>query len=186
MYAWGTIFDTPYTFKSVSEFNSNVNRGGIIAIALNDGDNLVGVISTSGTDHVLLATKEGMAIRFDEDDARVMGRDTAGVKGIELAESDEVVGIVRCDDVRALLTVTSNGFGKRTAFGEYLVQSEDGSTRAQSRGGKGRIDIQTTDKNGVILVGGEDHRTRLQSGTCWVAGCHEAVHGSHVSKPLRY
>ena len=130
----------------------NVNRGGIIAIALNDGDNLVGVISTSGTDHVLLATKEGMAIRFDEDDARVMGRDTAGVKGIELAESDEVVGIVRCDDVRALLTVTSNGFGKRTAFGEYLVQSEDGSTRAQSRGGKGRIDIQTTDKNGFVVA----------------------------------
>jgi DNA gyrase subunit A len=130
----------------------NVNRGGIIAIALNDGDNLVGVVSTAGNDHVLLATKEGMAIRFDEDDARVMGRDTAGVKGIELADSDAVVGIVRCDDTRALLTVTSNGFGKRTAFGEYLVQSEDGSTRAQSRGGKGRIDIQTTDKNGVVVA----------------------------------
>jgi DNA gyrase subunit A len=130
----------------------NVNRGGIIAIALNDGDNLVGVISTSGADHVLLATKEGMAIRFEEDDARVMGRDTAGVKGIELADSDAVVGIVRCDDVRALLTVTSRGFGKRTAFGEYLVQSEDGSTRAQSRGGKGRIDIQTNDKNGEVVA----------------------------------
>jgi DNA gyrase subunit A len=93
-----------------------------------------------------------MAIRFDEDDARVMGRDTAGVKGIELADSDEVVGIVRCDDTRALLTVTSNGFGKRTGFGEYLVQSEDGSTRAQSRGGKGRIDIQTNDKNGFVVA----------------------------------
>ena len=130
----------------------NVNRGGIIAIALNDGDNLMGVISTAGTDHVLLATKEGMAIRFDEDDARVMGRDTAGVKGIELADTDEVVGIVRCDDTRSLLTVTSNGYGKRTAFSEYLVQSEDGSTRAQSRGGKGRIDIQTTDKNGQVVA----------------------------------
>ncbi|MCE2882319.1 MAG: DNA gyrase subunit A, partial [Planctomycetaceae bacterium] len=130
----------------------NVNRGGIIAIALNDGDNLIGVVSTSGTEHVLLGTKEGMAIRFDEDDARVMGRDTAGVKGIELADSDEVVGIVRCDDARALLTVTSKGYGKRTGFGEYLVQSEDGSTRAQSRGGKGRIDIQTTDKNGFVVA----------------------------------
>ncbi len=130
----------------------NVNRGGIIAIALNDGDNLVGVISTRGNDHVLLATKEGMAIRFEEDDARVMGRGTAGVRGIDLAESDEVVGIVRCDDERALLTVTSVGFGKRTAFSEYLVQSEDGSTRAQSRGGKGRIDIQTTDKNGFVVA----------------------------------
>ncbi|MFM7050839.1 MAG: DNA gyrase C-terminal beta-propeller domain-containing protein, partial [Planctomycetota bacterium] len=130
----------------------NVNRGGIIAIALNEGDNLVGVISTAGNDHVLLATKEGMAIRFDEDDARVMGRDTAGVKGIELADTDEVVGIVRCDDARALLTVTSRGYGKRTAFSEYLVQSEDGSTRAQSRGGKGRIDMQTTDKNGFVVA----------------------------------
>ncbi|MFM7132864.1 MAG: DNA gyrase C-terminal beta-propeller domain-containing protein, partial [Planctomycetota bacterium] len=130
----------------------NVNRGGIIAIALNDGDNLVGVISTSGTDHVLLATREGMAIRFDEDDARVMGRDTAGVKGIELEESDAVVGIVRCDDARALLTVSSKGYGKRTAFSEYLVQSEDGSTRAQSRGGKGRIDLQTTEKNGLVVA----------------------------------
>jgi DNA gyrase subunit A len=130
----------------------NVNRGGIIAIALNDGDNLVGVISTSGEDHVLLGTREGMAIRFDEDDARVMGRDTAGVKGIELADSDAVVGIVRCDDTRSLLTVTTNGFGKRTGFGEYLVQSEDGSTRAQSRGGKGRIDIQTNDKNGFVVA----------------------------------
>jgi DNA gyrase subunit A len=135
----------------------NVNRGGIKAISLNDGDNLIGVISTAGTDHVLLATKEGMAIRFDEDDARVMGRDTAGVKGIELADTDEVVGVVRCpqsdaDHLHALLTVTSNGFGKRTQFIEYLVQSEDGSTRAQSRGGKGRIDIQTNDKNGFVVA----------------------------------
>jgi DNA gyrase subunit A len=74
------------------------------------------------------------------------------VKGIELADTDEVVGIVRCDDVRALLTVTTKGYGKRTAFGEYLVQLEDGSTRAQSRGGKGRIDIQTTDKNGLVVA----------------------------------
>ena len=130
----------------------NVNRAGIIAVALNEGDNLIGVISTSGVDHVLLATREGMAIRFEEDDARVMGRDAAGVKGIELADTDEVVGIVRCDDSRALLTVTTKGFGKRTAFSEYLVQSEDGSTRAQSRGGKGRIDIQTTDKNGLVVA----------------------------------
>ena len=130
----------------------NVNRGGIIAIALNDGDNLVGVVSTAGNDHLLLATKEGMAIRFEEDDARVMGRGTAGVRGIDLADSDEVVGIVRCDDERALLTVTSKGYGKRTGFNEYLVQLEDGSTRAQSRGGKGRIDIQTTEKNGFVVA----------------------------------
>jgi len=60
--------------------------------------------------------------------------------------------VVRCDDARALLTVTTRGYGKRTAFSEYLVQSEDGSTRAQSRGGKGRIDIQTNDKNGAVVA----------------------------------
>ncbi len=130
----------------------NVNRSGIIALGLNDDDNLIGVISTSGTDHVLLATREGMAIRFDEDDARVMGRPAAGVKGIELADSDAVVGLIRCDEECALLTVTSNGYGKRTSLREYLVQSEDGSTRAQSRGGKGRIDIQTTEKNGLVVA----------------------------------
>ena len=131
---------------------SNVNRSGIIAIGLNDDDNLIGVISTSGTDHVLLATREGMAIRFEEDDARVMGRAAAGVKGIELADTDAVVGLIRCDESCALLTVTSKGYGKRTSLREYLVQSEDGSTRAQSRGGKGRIDIQTTDKNGLVVA----------------------------------
>ena len=93
-----------------------------------------------------------MAIRFEEDDARVMGRAAAGVKGIELADTDAVVGLIRCDESCALLTVTSKGYGKRTSLREYLVQSEDGSTRAQSRGGKGRIDIQTTDKNGLVVA----------------------------------
>ncbi len=130
----------------------NVNRAGIIAISLNEGDRLVGVVSTSGDDHVLLSTRGGMAIRFSEDDARVMGRDTAGVRGIDLADGDEVVGVVRVDDSRSLLTVTSRGFGKRTQFVQYLVQSEDGSTRAQSRGGKGRIDIQATAKNGEVVA----------------------------------
>jgi DNA gyrase subunit A len=129
-----------------------VNRSGIIAVSLNEGDGLVGVVSSSGEDHILLSTRNGMAIRFSEDDARVMGRDTAGVRGIELADGDEVVGVVRVDDSRSLLTVTSRGYGKRTQFAQYLVQSEDGSTRAQSRGGKGRIDIQTTEKNGHVVA----------------------------------
>jgi DNA gyrase subunit A len=129
----------------------NVNRSGIIALNLNDGDRLVGVLQTRGDDHVLLATASGKAIRFDENDARVMGRAAAGVKGIELAEGDEVVGVVRCVDGANLLTVTRNGFGKRTDLAEYLVQSEDGSTRPQGRGGLGRIDIQTTDRNGPVV-----------------------------------
>ncbi|MEM7227773.1 MAG: DNA gyrase subunit A [Planctomycetota bacterium] len=129
----------------------NVNRSGIIAINLNDGDSLIDVVHTSGDDHVLLATTGGMAIRFSEHDVRVMGRSAAGVKGIDLAGDDRVVGLIRVTQGADLLTVTENGYGKRTALSEYLVQSEDGTTRAQSRGGKGRRDIQTTDRNGTVM-----------------------------------
>ena len=93
-----------------------------------------------------------MSIRFHEDDARVMGRDAAGVRGIDLSDADEVVGVIRCETGRDLLTVTANGYGKRTSLDEYLVQTEDGSTRVQSRGGKGRIDIQTTERNGRVVA----------------------------------
>ncbi len=129
----------------------NVNRSGIIAVGLNDGDRLVGVLQTTGDDHVLLATAGGKAIRFEESDVRVMGRAAAGVKGMELADGDSVVGCVRCIAGSDLLTVTRNGYGKRTALDEYLVQSEDGSTRPQGRGGLGRIDIQTTERNGPVV-----------------------------------
>jgi DNA gyrase subunit A len=129
----------------------NVNRSGIIALNLNEGDRLVGVLQTTGEDDVLLATASGKAIRFEENDVRVMGRAAAGVKGIELAEGDEVVGLVRCVEGADLLTVTRNGYGKRTALEEYLVQCEDGTTRPQSRGGQGRIDIQTAGRNGPVV-----------------------------------
>jgi DNA gyrase subunit A len=130
----------------------NVNKGGIIALNLNDGDDLVNVLLTSGKDQVMLATASGMAIRFDENDARVMGRAAAGVMGIDLAQGDTVVGAVRCDDTADLLTVTQNGYGKRTSQAEYLVRQEDGSTRCQSRGGKGRIDIKTEGRNGPVVA----------------------------------
>ena len=104
-----------------------------------------------GSDHVLLATANGMSIRFDENDARVMGRVASGVKGIDLAKDDEVVGLVRVIDDAYLMTVTENGYGKRTAMDEYLVHSEGGSVRPQSRGGKGRRDIRTTERNGKVV-----------------------------------
>jgi DNA gyrase subunit A len=147
----------------------NVNRSGLIAINLNDGDELVGVVWTSGHDHILLGTRRGMAIRFSEDDARPMGRATAGVKGIDLRGDDRVVGLVKIEmrapaedgepipeNQAALLTVTESGYGKRTDLNEYLVTSEaeGGSVarRAQSRGGKGRIDIRTTARNGRVVA----------------------------------
>ena len=94
----------------------NVNVAGINAINLRDGDRLIGIVQTDGSDHVLLATANGMSIRFDENDARVMGRVASGVKGIDLAKDDEVVGLVRVIDDAYLMTVTENGYGKRTAW----------------------------------------------------------------------
>ncbi|MEO1130692.1 MAG: DNA gyrase C-terminal beta-propeller domain-containing protein, partial [Planctomycetota bacterium] len=145
----------------------NVHKGGIIAVDLNDGDRLIGVTWTSGHDHLLLGTSHGMAIRFPESEARAMGRAAAGVKGIDLKGGDQVVGLVKIEmsgpeetatavnPDQDLLTVTTNGYGKRTDLNEYLVrsESEDGavSFRPQGRGGKGRIDIRTTDRNGKTV-----------------------------------
>ncbi len=131
----------------------NINRSGIIALNLRDGDTLVGVTWTDGSSHILLGTASGMAIRFNEDDARPMGRNASGVKGIDLKDDDKVVGLVRVqpDDKRDLLTVTANGYGKRTPLDEYLVHSEDGSRRCQNRGGKGRRDIVANKRNGDVV-----------------------------------
>ncbi len=143
----------------------NVNKSGLIAVGLKEGDGLMGVAVTRGMDDVLLATADGMAIRFNEDDARLMGRSAAGVKGIDLAEGDRVIGLVAVPMIEAadgermtgvegldLLTITENGNGKRTNVDEYLVHPENGKPRAQSRGGKGRIDIDTGDKNGRAMA----------------------------------
>lgn len=146
----------------------NVNRSGIIAIDLNEGDSLIGVTWTTGYDHILLGTRSGMSIRFREDDARPMGRNAAGVRGIDLRDGDEVVALVKVsmsgpDDEATteeadldLLTVTENGYGKRTHIDEYLVRSEqeggEATLRPQGRGGKGRIDIRTSERNGSVVA----------------------------------
>jgi DNA gyrase subunit A len=145
----------------------NVNRSGLIALNLNEGDSLVGVDWTSGHDHLLLGTRHGMAIRFQESDARPMGRSAAGVKGIDLRGDDSVVGLVKIemtgpdDEGRQdpahpeqdLLTATEQGYGKRTPLDEYLVWRE-GADRgeSQSRGGKGRINIKASSRNGPVVA----------------------------------
>ena len=134
---------------AISDFK-NVNKAGINAIRLNDGDSLVDVIKTNVECHVLIGTAQGMSIRFAETDARLMGRTAAGVKGISLNTNDKVVGAVLAEDDADLMTMTENGYGKRTPMLDYLVHSEDGSTRAQSRGGKGRRDIKTGERNGNV------------------------------------
>jgi len=143
----------------------NVNKSGIIAVGLREGDRLLDVAVTKGEDDVLLATGRGMSIRFNENDVRLMGRGAAGVKGIDLGVGDEVVGLVPVRMVRDddgdgvtedpsldLLTITEKGYGKRTPVDEYRVHPESGKPRSQSRGGKGRIDISIGDKNGAAVA----------------------------------
>ncbi len=173
----------------------NVHKAGINAINLREGDSLIGVIWTGGGGHVLLGTKNGMAIRFEEDEARAMGRNASGVKGIALGSGDKVVGLVAlaADDQRQLLTVTSLGYGKRTGLDEYLVKSEDGSTRTQGRGGKGRRDIACGARNGFVvglvavqdgddlmLISTRGMIVRIQAGTVRVTG--RATMGVRVIK----
>ncbi|MEO0964498.1 MAG: DNA gyrase subunit A [Planctomycetota bacterium] len=136
----------------------NVHSGGLIALTLREGDTLMGVTWTAGDDHLLLATDAGMAIRFSEQDVRVMGRTASGVKGIDLSGKAAVVSVAKIPrseeggfDEADLLTVTANGYGKRTPTGDYLVQTQDGSTHPQGRGGKGRADIKTTSRNGKVV-----------------------------------
>jgi len=150
---------------------SNVNRSGLIAVGLKDDDNLLDVRMTSGHDDLMLVTSGGMAIRFSEQDVREMGRSAAGVKGIELRENAAVVGIMRVPMVQdpndpevthttsdmlernlCLLTITENGYGKRTPVDDYRVNPENGPMRSQSRGGKGRTDIKSTDRNGPSVA----------------------------------
>ncbi|MFW5958821.1 MAG: DNA gyrase subunit A [Natronomonas sp.] len=123
----------------------NVHAGGIRAAHLEDGDELVDVEVTDGDGDLIVGTRGGMTIRFAEADARPMGRTARGVHGIELTGDDSVAGLVAAspDDDRDLLTVTRNGFGKRTPLSEY---------RRQSRYGKGLIDIKTDDRNGEVCA----------------------------------
>jgi DNA gyrase subunit A len=115
---------------SVMEY-SRPKSGGIIGISLDEGDTLIEVVMTQPGDEVMLSTRQGMAIRFDEGDARAMGRNTRGVKGIALMEGDDVVGMVVTDPQGFLLTVCENGYGKRTPFGSNTAGVEAGGEEAE-------------------------------------------------------
>ncbi len=122
---------------------SNPRAGGIVAVNVREGDELIGAAITGGNDEILLTTRFGQAIRFNEEDVRDMGRTATGVIGIRLDEDDEVVSleVIQNKDVQ-VLTVTEMGYGKRTPVSEY---------RLTGRGGKGVITIKTTEKNGRVV-----------------------------------
>lgn len=125
----------------------NVRNNGIRAINIEDNDELISVRITDGKDNILIATHEGMAICFDENDIRPMGRTATGVRGIRLREGDFCVGAARAREGGALLSVTENGYGKRTEIGEYL-RGNDGIP--QKRGGTGLRNYNVTDKTGKV------------------------------------
>jgi DNA gyrase subunit A len=122
---------------------SNPRNIGVTAIKLEPNDDVIGVTLTSGSNHIILGTRDGMAIRFDEHQVRSMGRVSRGVKGIKLRKGDEVVDMVVTQEDASLLTVCENGHGKRTSLSDY---------RTQSRAGIGLINIKTTERNGKVVA----------------------------------
>ena len=143
-------------------------KGGIRALTLEEDDHLINVLRTNGNDNIILATAQGMAICFNENDVRCMGRDAAGVRGISLNEDDYVVGAEKMEEGKTLLTVTENGYGKRTALPEYLRTGPDGEKIPQSRGGKGLKNYNITPKTGNIagccVVGDNDDVMIIENG----------------------
>ena len=125
-------------------------RTGIRALTLDEGDQLINVIRTNGDDNIILATRNGMAICFHETDVRCTGRMAAGVRGITLVDDDIVIGAEKMEEGKTLLTVTENGFGKRTPLPAYLRTGPEGEKIPQSRGGKGLKNYNITEKTGPV------------------------------------
>ena len=138
-------------------------KAGIRVLSLDEGDELIAVMKTSGSDNLLLATRRGMAICFNETDVRCMGRMATGVRGIRLGTDDAVVGAAVAEAGKTLLTVTENGYGKRTPVESYLRGDE-----VQSRGGKGMKNYRLTEKTGAVagavVVGEKDDILLIESG----------------------
>ena len=164
----------------------NVRKNGIRALDIREGDELVQALTTHGSEKLLVVTRGGMAIRFDENDVRPMGRTAAGVRAIRLKDGDEVVAAVRAaDEDAAVLTVTENGYGKRTRIGEYSVQG---------RGGQGLKTYQITQKTGeivgakkvtgeedILLVSDDGTIIRMEAGSISLLG--RATQGVRLMRP---
>jgi len=129
---------------SLADFQ-NIRSNGIIAINIDEGDQLLDVVLTDGSKRIFIATHNGLAIRFDEKNVRSMGRATRGVRGVDLRQDDFVVSVcpVSADDTERMLSVSELGYGKQTPITTY---------RLQSRGGKGVINMRTTEKTGKVVA----------------------------------
>ncbi len=169
--------------KTSLEDFSRPMKGGIRAINLDEGDALVNVVKTAGSDEILLVSKEGMAVRCSEEDVRAMGRAATGVRGISLDKDDKVVALLPADERKSVLTITANGFGKRTPLSEY---------RLIGRGGKGVITMNTgaagpivvaamvTDTDGLITMSKDGTVLRTTVGDISIQG--RATQGVRVMR----
>jgi DNA gyrase subunit A len=126
----------------LTEFNNPLARG-IIALGVEDGDELISARLTDGSNLIFLGSHEGQAIKFQETDVRAMGRPAYGVRGMDLEDGDYIVGGEAISEEGLILTISENGYGKRTKIGDY---------RLTRRGGKGVINMKTTSKNGRVVA----------------------------------
>lgn len=129
---------------------NTARKAGIRALTLDEGDELIAVLKTNGENDIFMATRNGMAICFNENDVRLMGRDAVGVRGIRLDEGDQVIGAEIAAWGKQLLTVTDNGYGKRTEMVEYMRLNEHGERAPQGRGGKGLKNYAINEKTGAV------------------------------------
>ena len=181
------------TVKRMSlEAIRNIRKTGIRALNIDEGDELISAVLTDGQRNMLLATRDGYAICFDENDVRPMGRDAVGVRGIKLREGDRVVGAAPALSDAQVLSITENGYGKRTAVGEYLRGGEESGP--QKRGGMGLKSYNVTDKTGhvadVRMVKGEedvlivaDDGTIIRTGVSGVSVLGRATQGVRIMRP---
>ena len=147
---------------------NTARKAGIRALTLSEGDELIAVMKTDGKQDIMLASADGMAICFNENDVRVMGRDAAGVRGMALDAGDSIVGAGIAAKGKQLLSVTEYGYGKRTDIEEYMRLGDDGVRRPQQRGGKGLKNYNITAKTGriagVAIVDNEDDVMLIENG----------------------
>jgi DNA gyrase subunit A len=151
--------------KTALEEYSRPKSGGIIGINLDEGDTLIDVVLTQPGDEVVLSTRRGMAIRFDEGQARAMGRNTRGVRGINLQEGDEVVGMVVTDPEGYLLTVCENGYGKRTPFGANVAGEEPADEEEEASGVEGQGSEEEASEGEEAAVTGQGSEEESDAGT---------------------
>ena len=181
------------TVKRMSlEAIRNIRKTGIRAISIDECDSLISAVLTDGQRNMLLATSDGYAICFDENDARPMGRDAVGVRGIKLREGDRVVAAIPAIDGAEVLSITANGYGKRTPVSEYLRGG--GEAGPQKRGGMGLKSYNVTEKTGCVadvrvVKGGEDvlivadDGTIIRTGVSGISTLGRATQGVRIMRP---